>query len=59
MNVNQLLVKHDGSKKNEWIIVIVITNFPKALDKTLLRPGHFDCHVVVPDNDVEGCKHIL
>ncbi|XP_057739641.1 calmodulin-interacting protein 111-like [Arachis stenosperma] len=40
--VNQLLTEMDGFTENTGVIVIDVTNRPKILNSTLLRPDRFD-----------------
>jgi len=57
--LNQLLVGLDGFEANLGVVVLAATNRPEALDRALLRPGRFDCQVVVDAPDLEGRDAIL
>ncbi|WP_203265903.1 ATP-dependent zinc metalloprotease FtsH [Streptococcus uberis] len=57
--LNQLLIEMDGFEGNESIIVIAATNRSDVLDPALLRPGRFDCKVLVGRPDVKGREAIL
>ncbi|XP_077804087.1 ATP-dependent zinc metalloprotease YME1L1-like [Macaca mulatta] len=57
--INQLLAEMDGCQPNEGLIIIGATNFPEALDNTLILPGRFDMQVTVPRTDVKGRTEIL
>lgn len=58
-SMNELLTQLDGFQENSGVIVIGATNFAKALDPALTRPGRFDRHVNVSLPDVLGRKSIL
>ena len=49
----------DGFKETENVIVIGATNFEKALDPAIMRPGRFDKTIHVPYPDVKGRKEII
>src|SRR6056300_1170278 len=49
----------DGFEANEGVILIAATNRPDVLDPALLRPGHFERQVLVPNPDVIGREKIL
>lgn len=52
--LNAILVEMDGMKNNEGLIIIAATNRVDMLDKALLRPGRFDCQVMVDTPNKEG-----
>lgn len=57
--LNQMLVEMDGFGTNEGIIVLAATNRVDILDPAILRPGRFDCKVMVGRPDVKGREEIL
>jgi len=44
----------DGFKESENVVVIGATNFEKALDPAIMRPGRFDKTIHVPLPDIRG-----
>ena len=58
-SLNQLLTELDGFTQETGVIILGATNFPKALDKALTRPGRFDRNVVVGLPDVRGRMKII
>ena len=44
----------DGFKETENVIVVGATNFEKALDPAIIRPGRFDKTIHVPLPDIKG-----
>jgi ATP-dependent metalloprotease len=57
--INQILTEMDGFKETDNVIVIGATNFEKALDPAILRPGRFDKTIHVPLPDVKGRQSIF
>jgi cell division protease FtsH len=57
--LNALLDQLDGFQKNDNIIVIAATNFSKALDPALVRPGRFDRIINVGLPTRQGREEIL
>ncbi|OGH88572.1 MAG: cell division protein FtsH [Candidatus Magasanikbacteria bacterium RIFOXYD2_FULL_36_9] len=57
--LNQILVEMDGFEANLGVIVMAATNRPDVLDPALLRPGRFDCRVVIDLPDMKDREEIL
>ena len=57
--LNQLLVEMDGFDENAGIIILAATNRPDVLDPALLRPGRFDCQIVIGMPDVKAREEIF
>src|SRR3954449_10495702 len=58
--LNQLLVELDGFERDPGtVIVLAASNHVEKLDKALLRPGRFDCQVLVAPPDCDGREAIL
>jgi cell division protease FtsH len=57
--LNQILAEMDGFAEHEAVIVLAATNRPDVLDPALLRPGRFDCHVILDLPDRDGRRAIL
>lgn len=57
--LNQILVEMDGFDPNANTIVLAATNRPDVLDPALLRPGRFDCQVILDNPDIADREAIL
>jgi len=57
--LSQLLVELSGIEELEGVIVIAATNRPDLIDTSLLRPGRFDRHILVPTPDEKARLEIL
>ncbi len=57
--VSQLLTEMSGMEELKGIVVMAATNRPDIVDYSLLRPGRFDRHVLVPAPDDKARVEIL
>jgi transitional endoplasmic reticulum ATPase len=57
--VSQFLTELDGLVQLKDVVVLAATNRPDLLDRSLLRPGRFDCLVHIPMPDLETRKNIF
>ena len=57
--LSQLLVELSGIEELEGVVVIAATNRPDLIDTSLLRPGRFDRHILVPTPDEKARLEIL
>ena len=57
--VSQLLTELNGVEELEGVTVIAATNRPDIIDPSLLRPGRFDRHILVPTPDEAARLSIL
>jgi len=57
--VSQLLTELSGIEELKNVVVIAATNRPDMVDYSLLRPGRFDRHILVPLPDEKSRREIL
>ena len=57
--LNQLLAEMDGFESNKGLVLRAATNRPEILDPALLRPGRFDCRIIVERPDLKGRVEVL
>ncbi|MGC9310558.1 MAG: CDC48 family AAA ATPase, partial [Candidatus Aenigmatarchaeota archaeon] len=57
--VSQLLTEMSGLEELKGVVVLAATNRPDLIDTSLLRPGRFDRHILVPTPDKEARLQIL
>ena len=57
--LNQLLSEMDGMDTSKGLLILAATSRPEVLDPALLRPGRFDCRVIVDRPDLKGRVDIL
>ena len=57
--LNQLLAEMDGFESNKGLVLLAATNRPEILDPALLRPGRFDCRIIVERPDLKGRVEVL
>ncbi|RLJ02127.1 MAG: hypothetical protein DRP10_02270 [Candidatus Aenigmatarchaeota archaeon] len=57
--VSQLLTEMSGIEELKNVVVMAATNRPDIIDYSLLRPGRFDRHILVPAPDEKARLEIL
>ncbi len=57
--VSQLLTEMNGLEELKGVVIMAATNRPDIVDFSLLRPGRFDRHVLVPAPDDKARIEIL
>jgi transitional endoplasmic reticulum ATPase len=57
--VSQLLTELNGIEELKGVVVMAATNRPDLIDKSLMRPGRFDRHILIPTPDKEARLQIL
>jgi len=57
--VSQLLTELSGIEELKGVVIVAATNRPDLIDTSLMRPGRFDRHILVPTPDKESRLQIL
>ncbi|MBN2095382.1 MAG: CDC48 family AAA ATPase [Candidatus Aenigmarchaeota archaeon] len=57
--VSQLLTELSGIEELKGVVVMAATNRPDLIDSSLMRPGRFDRHILVPNPDKAARLQIL
>jgi cell division protease FtsH len=57
--LNELLVRMDGFRQTDRVVVVGATNRPEILDAALLRPGRFSRQIAVGLPSADGRRAIL